>query len=148
MLTIRRADRDDVPTAATLFSDYLAFYERHPDSEAVTKFVEERLKAEDSVIFIALDNDSAVGMAQVYPTFSSLAMQRAWVLNDLFVTPSARGTGAGRALLRRVYEDAGREGCAYVALETAEDNVTAQRLYESEGFEREANRHYARAIVR
>jgi ribosomal protein S18 acetylase RimI-like enzyme len=148
VLTIRRADRDDVPTAASLFGDYLAFYERHPDSEAVTKFVEERLEAEDSVIFIALDNDSAVGMAQVYPTFSSLAMQRAWVLNDLFVTPSARGTGAGRALLRRVYEDAEREGCVYVALETAEDNVTAQRLYESEGFERDANRHYARSIVR
>jgi ribosomal protein S18 acetylase RimI-like enzyme len=35
-----------------------------------------------------------------------------------------------------------------VALETAEDNVKAQGLYESEAFERDVNRHYARAITR
>ena len=148
MLTIRRAERDDAPAAASLFADYLAFYERHPDPKAVTEFVEARLEAADSIIFIASDGASAVGMAQVYPTFSSLAMGRAWVLNDLFVAPSARGTGAGRALLRKVCDDAQDEGCVYVALETAEDNVTAQRLYESEGFEHDTNRHYAKVIMR
>jgi ribosomal protein S18 acetylase RimI-like enzyme len=148
MLTIRRAGPDDVPTAVNLFTEYLAFFQRHSSSEAVTTFVEERLGAADSVIFIAFDGDRAIGMAQVYPTFSSLAMERAWVLNDLFVAPAARGTGAGRALLRRVCEDAERAGCVYVALETAEDNVKAQGLYESEAFERDVNRHYARAITR
>jgi ribosomal protein S18 acetylase RimI-like enzyme len=148
MLTIRRAGPDDVPTAVNLFTEYLAFFQRHHSSEAVTTFVEERLRAADSVIFIAFDGDRAIGMAQVYPTFSSLAMERAWVLNDLFVAPAARGTGAGRALLRRVCEDAERAGCVHVALETAEDNVKAQGLYESEGFERDVNRHYARAITR
>jgi ribosomal protein S18 acetylase RimI-like enzyme len=148
MLTIRRAGPEDAPTAANLFTEYLSFYDRDPSSEAVTTFVEERLKAAESVIFIAIDGERAIGLAQVYPTFSSLALERAWVLNDLFVAPAARGTGAGRALLRRVCEDAERAGCAYVALETAEDNVKAQGLYESEGFERDVNRHYARAITR
>ena len=148
MLTIRRAGPGDVPTAANLFTEYLPFFQRHLSSEAVTTFVEERLRAADSVIFIAFDGDRAIGMAQVYPTFSSLAMERAWVLNDLFVAPAARGTGAGRALLRRVCEGAERAGCVHVALETAEDNVKAQGLYQSEGFERDVNRHYARAITR
>ena len=148
MITIRRASPDDVITASTLFADYLAFFERHPSPDLVATFLAERLKAEDSVIFLAFDGDDAVGMAQVYPTFSSLALARAWVLNDLFVAPAARGTGAGRALLRRVCEDAEQAGCVYVALETGEDNVKAQGLYESEGFERDLNWHYARTSTR
>jgi ribosomal protein S18 acetylase RimI-like enzyme len=81
----------------------------------------------------------------VYPTFSSLSLARSWVLNDLFVDPTARGTGAGRALLRVVNASAAQAGAAYVALETAEDNHRAQGLYEVEGFTAETGyRHYTR----
>ncbi|MEU9002477.1 GNAT family N-acetyltransferase, partial [Streptomyces sp. NPDC048551] len=61
----------------------------------------------------------------------------AWILNDLYVAPSGRRTGAGRALLREVLRRARAEGVAGVQLETAYDNRRAQALYESEGFVRE-----------
>jgi GNAT superfamily N-acetyltransferase len=148
LIAIRRAGPDDAAAAASLFAQYLAFYERDPSPGSVGAFLTERLKNEDSIIFLAFNGDEAVGMTQVYPTFSSLALARAWILNDLFVTPAARGTGVGRALLRRVCGEAEQAGCAYVTLETSGDNVTAQGLYETEGFEREESWHYARSSTR
>jgi ribosomal protein S18 acetylase RimI-like enzyme len=145
MVVVRRAHPDDVAAAAALFSGYLAFYERDHSVAAARSFVSDRLAAGDSLIYLAFDGDTPVGLAQVYPTFSSLSLAPAWVLNDLFVDPQARGTGAGRALLRTVCRDAADADAAYVGLETADDNLTAQRLYESEGFVRETGfRHYVR----
>lgn len=146
MVTIHRATAAHLPEATRLFEGYLAFYERSAPSGAAGAFLARRLEEGNSVTFLAYEDDEAVGFAQVYPTFSSLSLTKAWVLNDLFVAPSARGTGAGRALLRAVVAEASEAGAAYVALETAYDNVRAQGLYESEGFEPEAGfRHYARS---
>ena len=69
--------------------------------------------------------------------FSSLSLRPAWVLNDLYVAPSGRRTGAGRALLREVLRRAREAGVSGVQLETAYDNTVAQGLYEAEGFVRE-----------
>jgi ribosomal protein S18 acetylase RimI-like enzyme len=149
MVFVRRALRPDLDAAARLFSGYLAFYGRSHSAEAARAFVADRLAAGDSLVYLAFDGDdhgTAVGIAQIYPTFSSLSLAPAWVLNDLFVDPKARGTGAGRELLRTVAREAAEAGAAYVALETADDNVPAQRLYEAEGFVRETGfRHYARS---
>ncbi|MFE2327576.1 GNAT family N-acetyltransferase, partial [Streptomyces sp. NPDC059385] len=78
-----------------------------------------------------------VGFAQVYRAFSSLSMDTAWILNDLYVAPEGRRTGAGRALLREVLRRAREAGVTGVQLETAYDNTVAQGLYEAEGFVRE-----------
>lgn len=147
--TVRRAEPADLDTVAFLFSGYLEFYEKSHPPASVEAFLRERLTRRDSVVFLAFDEslDRAVGMAQVYPTFSSLSLARAWVLNDLFVDPGARGSGAGRALLREVCAAAKADGAAHVALETAEDNSRAQALYENEGFAQESGfRHYSRDV--
>ncbi len=54
-------------------------------------------------------------------------------LAELWVDPSARGTGLGRALLRAALERSRARGCDYLALATTEDDVAARALYESEG---------------
>lgn len=148
MVSIRRALVTDLADATRLFEGYLHFYERDHPREAVQGFISDRLTAQDSLIFLAFQDGTAVGIAQVYPSFSSLSLSPSWVLNDLFVLPEARGTGAGRHLLQRVCAEAGEAGAAYVALETAEDNTRAQRLYQSEGFTQETGfRHYSRATA-
>lgn len=50
-------------------------------------------------------------------------------LDDLFTTPEARGTGIGRALIGRLTDMAHAEGRAFVQWMTADDNHTAQGLY-------------------
>lgn len=51
-------------------------------------------------------------------------------LEDLFVSPAARGTGAGRALIEAVYRAADERGADQVYWLTATDNATARRLYD------------------
>lgn len=51
-------------------------------------------------------------------------------LEDLFVHPDARGTGAGRALIEAVYKAADQAGAGQVYWLTAHDNNTARRLYD------------------
>lgn len=58
-----------------------------------------RLENEESVIFIAEENGEFIGFTQLYPAFSSVAMKRIYILNDLFVASSVRKKGAGRRLL-------------------------------------------------
>ena len=51
-------------------------------------------------------------------------------LQDLFVSPKARGAGVGRALIEAVCDTAKAAGVAPVYWTTAEDNATARALYD------------------
>jgi ribosomal protein S18 acetylase RimI-like enzyme len=132
-----------------LFRGYLEFYEVDVvDAGKPREFIEARMRRDESLVLVAEgDGGRAVGMAQVYRTFSSLAMEPVWVLSDLYVAPEGRRTGAGRALLRGVLERAREAGVAGVQLETAFDNRVAQALYESEGFTVEEFRIYFHGLA-
>ena len=54
-------------------------------------------------------------------------------LEDLFVSPEARGSGAGRALIEAVYRAADAAGADQVYWLTAQSNKTAQLLYDRIG---------------
>ncbi|MFG2983272.1 GNAT family N-acetyltransferase [Streptomyces sp. NPDC048258] len=138
-VTVRAAGEEDVEAAAALFRGYLDFYEVDvEDPDLPRAFLAERIAKGESLVLLAeAPRAGAVGFAQVYRTFSSLTLRSAWVLNDLYVAPSGRRTGAGRALLREVLRLAREAGVAGVQLETAYDNTIAQGLYEAEGFVRE-----------
>jgi GNAT superfamily N-acetyltransferase len=59
------------------------------------------------------------------------------LLNDLFVTPAARGGGVARALMLRARRLAEETDAVGLELATAGTNVAAQRLYESLGWQRD-----------
>jgi aminoglycoside 6'-N-acetyltransferase len=56
-------------------------------------------------------------------------------LTELYVVPSARGLGLARRLLDALLADLRAEGAGALHLQVRPDNVAAQRLYESAGFE-------------
>jgi len=62
---------------------------------------------------------------------------RTWLLNDVYVAPSARRQGVAAALLTAAAEHARALGAASLSLSTALDNAPAQALYESLGWQRE-----------
>ncbi|MER6777318.1 MULTISPECIES: GNAT family N-acetyltransferase [unclassified Streptomyces] len=136
---VRVAGMGDVEVAGALFRGYLDFYEVEvEDPDAPRAFLADRIRAGESLVLLAdVPEAGTVGFAQVYRTFSSLALRPMWILSDLYVDPSGRRTGAGRALLREVVRRAREAGVSGVQLETAYDNHVAQALYEAEGFERE-----------
>lgn len=141
-MTIKRAGLDYVKEAAQLFNLYRIYYEQKSDMEGAVNFLHERISNEESVIFLAYDQEQAVGFTQLYPTFSSVQMKRTWVLNDLFVHGEHRGKGFGEQLVNKAIEFADSKGAAGVLLETMQDNINAQRLYERIGFKKEENYFY------
>lgn len=94
--------------------------------------MQERLQRSESVVFVAeTETRKIVGFCQLYPTFCSVRAAHTYVLYDLFVSPEARGTGAGRSLMLAAEVHAAKTGVARMELSTARTNVAAQALYES-----------------
>lgn len=140
-----RAELDDLETLVPLFDGYRMFYRQPSDPVGARAFLAERLKRSESVVFLAVADGVVVGFTQLYPSFSSVSMRRLWVLNDLFVAPEGRRSGAGRALLERAERWARETGAKGLTLSTEITNLAAQRLYESAGWTKDADFvHYHR----
>jgi ribosomal protein S18 acetylase RimI-like enzyme len=138
MLNIRLANINDIEALAVLFDQYRQFYEQTPNIALAKTFIAERLNKQDSVIFVAENSeDDLIGFCQIYPSFCSVAAAKIGVLYDLFVDTTARKTGAGRALILAAHEYAAKNGMARLDLSTAKNNLAAQALYESLGWERD-----------
>lgn len=135
--SIIRATIEHLDLVAPLFDGYRQFYKQPSNLDGARMFIKDRLIRHESVIFLALLDEAAVGFTQLYPSFSSTSMQRLWVLNDLFVAPAGRRSGVGEALLERARQFAVESGAKGLMLETALTNTTAQRLYERLGWVRD-----------
>jgi GNAT superfamily N-acetyltransferase len=136
-IEVVRAEFAHLDALAALFDGYRQFYLQPSDIERAKVFLRERLTNSDSVIFIALLDNVAVGFTQLYPSFSSVSMQRLWILNDLFVAEFARRHGVAEALLEHARQFAIQTGSKGLVLETAITNGAAQRLYERLGWQRD-----------
>jgi ribosomal protein S18 acetylase RimI-like enzyme len=137
-INIKTATLQDVDIVAPLFDAYRQFYEQAADLPLATRFVRDRLEAQQSVILLAKNaSGQALGFCQLYPSFCSVIAQPIAVLYDLFVAPAARQSGAGRALIQAADRYAKANGFARLDLTTAKNNTKAQDLYESEGWDRD-----------
>ncbi len=121
-----------------LFDGYRVFYHQDSNPAAARQFLEARLRAEDSIIYLAHDGDQGLGFTQLYPTFSSVSMERFYILNDIYVKPEHRQGGVGAALLDQTQKVAIAQGWKGLALETATDNP-AQSLYERKGWTKDSD---------
>ena len=129
-----RAELADLDALVPMFDGYRRFYGQPSDADGARTFLADRIKRGESVIFLAAVGGAIAGFAQLYPLFSSVSMQRLWLLNDLFVAPEARRSGAGRALLERAERWAAETGAKGLTLSTQITNLSAQRLYEACGW--------------
>ncbi|MFB3162207.1 GNAT family N-acetyltransferase [Neobacillus sp. 179-J 1A1 HS] len=141
-MSIQKATLNELNFLTELFDSYRVFYKQESDFQGAREFLKERFINEDSVLFIAYDESTPVGFVQLYPTFSSVSMKKSWILNDLYVNPSARKKGFGEKLIKKAIEFAEETGAKGLSLETGHDNVTAQSLYEKIGFKKESNYFY------
>ena len=136
-VSICKAKEADLSVIAPLFNAYRMFYEQADNIELATTFLRQRLQNAESTVFYAIDDhDKAIGFMQLYPAFSSVSAKKICILNDLYVSAKFRGQGIGRKLIERAKQYAIESGAARVSLETAEDNLAAQRLYESLGYKK------------
>ena len=142
-LVVEPAHISDVELIAPLFDAYRQFYGAAPDLAAARAFLAARVSRGESVVLMAIlesedgGRDTVAGFAQLYPSYSSLALARTMVLNDLFVAPEWRRLGVARSLVAESMEYARRACAARIELATHFTNGYALGLYESEGFARD-----------
>jgi ribosomal protein S18 acetylase RimI-like enzyme len=133
-VSVRQAVLDDLPALADLFDQYRVFQGQRSDAVAARAFLAERFNHGESVLFIAIDSGSPAGLAQLYPSFSSVSLSRVFVLNDLYVAESARRRGIASRLLTAVEAYAWAFGSARITLNVAKENTSAQAFYIAKGW--------------
>ena len=136
-MNILKVTLNELDQVSQLFNQYRMFYGQASNLEGAKEFIKERIENNESVIFLALENNSPAGFVQLYPIFTSVGMNRKWLLNDLFVAEDYRRHGVGKALMNKAKDLAVETRAAGILLETTKDNVKAQALYESLGYEKE-----------
>jgi GNAT superfamily N-acetyltransferase len=138
-VSIRRATVEDLDLIVPLFDAYRQFYRQPSDPILARIFLSDRFLHHQSVVFLAVDdaldpNGSALGFTQLYPSFSSGLARPIYILNDLFVAPSARRRNVARRLLETAAEFGKQSGAARLGLSTELDNAPARALYEACGW--------------
>ncbi|MFW2850646.1 N-acetyltransferase family protein [Sphingomonas sp. TX0543] len=114
----------------------LAEYEREPDAvEASEEMLAAALFATPPAAeaLIAEQRGEPIGFALFFHNFSTWTGKRGIYLEDLYVTPAARGSGAGRALLVHLAGLALDRGCARFEWSVLDWNTPAIDFYRSMG---------------
>ena len=139
---IHQATIKDIDRIALLLDGYRQFYGKPTDLKAARQFLYERFKNYQSVIFIAnAENGDGVGFTQLFPSFSSVSMERTFILNDLYVAPSTRRGGVAAKLLDAAAQYGREVGAIRLTLSTGMENDSAKALYLSRGWKQDEAFH-------
>jgi GNAT superfamily N-acetyltransferase len=132
---VRAVQPTDIPTLIRFIHE-LAEYEREPDAVHLTaEQLESALFAQRPHLFghVAELDEQVVGMALWFLNFSTWEGTHGVYLEDLYVTPSARGHGCGQALLSELAQICLNRGYARLELAVLDWNEPAIGFYTAHG---------------
>jgi GNAT superfamily N-acetyltransferase len=138
--TIVRAGAEDVEDLLPLMREYCDFYETSPPDADLLALSQALLVNPEfeGVQLLARDRArQAVGFATIYWIWSTTTACRIGVMNDLFVSASARGHGLADRLIEACRTECARRGARRLTWQTAPDNLRAQAVYDRVGGTRE-----------
>jgi len=131
-MEIRDAEVGDLDAWLLLWEGYLTFY-KVTIEPAVTMATWARILDPMNLLHcrVACVDGSLVGFAHHHTHLTTWDVRPIAYLEDLFVSPAARGLGAGRALIDDLVALGKSADWASIYWITADDNKTAQTLYDS-----------------
>ena len=135
MLTLRPASAEDAPLIVQFIRD-LALYEKDPEAAVVTEADILRDGFSDRPFFkvvIAEWDAEPAGFAFYFFNYSTWLGRPGLYLEDLFVRPSHRGRGIGKALLQHLAGIAVAAGCGRMDWQVLDWNEPSIRFYEAMG---------------
>lgn len=130
----------DLPELMPLMRAYCDFYEVGPptgDLLAMSRALIADPEREGLQLLARDAAGTAIGFTTIFWSWSTLSASRIGVMNDLFVTPAARGKGTAEALIRVALQHCRSHGAGSLCWQTARDNGRARALYERLGARRE-----------
>lgn len=142
MSKIQIATLEQLSEFAELFDQYRVFYRQASDVEKGKNFLRERMTNHETVTFLIKVEEEFAGFAQLYPLYHYKALQRQWLLSDLFVNPEFRGRGLSIALIDRCKKYCEETDACGLLLETEKTNDIGNQLYPKCGFELDQDHNY------
>ena len=134
-LQIRAATIDDAPQIMQFIIE-LAEYEKARDEvKASVEDIEQSLFSDSATVkaLICELDGRAIGFAVYFYNYSTWLGRNGIYLEDLYITPSSRGSGAGKKLLKYLAKKAVDEGCGRLEWIVLDWNTPAIEFYESFG---------------
>ena len=130
-MRVRRPETADRPDWDRLYAGYADFYGVTQTSvmrDRVWSWIHD--PAHEAEAFVAEGVGGLVGLAHFRAFARPLSATTGGFLDDLFVAPEARGTGAAEALIRAVAQEGQQRGWSVIRWITAADNARVRRLYD------------------
>ena len=141
---VRSAGPEDADAVGRLLHDFnVEFAEPAPPPDWLARRIRELLDAGDTVVLLVGDGPDGLAVLRFRPSIWTAGLE--CYLAELYVVPSQRGKGLGRALMAALLDVAKKQGADYIELNTEETDVAARALYESVGFEATAE-YYEREL--
>lgn len=136
--TVTEVAEADLGDLATSMLAYARFYGEEPSVDDLVAMARTFLAGAGGTQLVAREatHGEVVGHATVLWSWDTTLGRPLAVMEDLFVDPGSRSRGVGRTLLEACRELAAQQGCRWLQWQTAPDNTTAQRLYDSLGGDR------------
>ena len=135
-LAINRADADAVLDLIIGLAEFEKL--APPDADAQLRFYEDGFVRQPPRFeaWLAEADGNVIGYALIFETYSSFLCRPTLYLEDLFVSPSVRGNGYGKALLLHCVRLAHQRGCGRMEWTCLDWNTRAQEFYETLGAQR------------
>jgi RimJ/RimL family protein N-acetyltransferase len=138
-VTFRRLAPPDAAVYRTLRLEGLALASRaflstvEEESALTLDAYRTRLSTADNATIGAFIDGNLVGIGTILRETRTRNRHKSDIVG-MYVTPSARGTGAARGIMERLIAHARELGLRSIRLELAAENDPARRLYERAGF--------------
>ena len=130
---VRLGTAADAAALGRLLHDFNTEYDDPtPGPDKLAARIEQLIAGGDTAVLLAGPGPDGLAVLRFRPAIWSESLE--CYLAELYVAPTARGRGLGRALMNAAIELARAEGADYMDLGTAENDVAARALYESLGF--------------
>jgi GNAT superfamily N-acetyltransferase len=134
-MSVRYATAADVPTILRFIQE-LAEYEKLPDEAKATEEDLQRTlfgPRPYAEVLIAEQNETPVGFALFFHNYSTWLGKPGIYLEDLYVQPTARGGGHGKALLTQLARICELRNCGRLEWSVLDWNQPAIDFYENLG---------------
>ena len=139
-MTIETVTEEHLHELVPLMRGYCDFYDVSPSDDdllALSRALIDDPEREGVQLIARGDDGRAIGFATIFWTWSTSSAARIGTMNDLYVAPEGRGSGAADALIRACVDRVREHGGVRLEWQTALDNHRAQAVYDRLGGRRE-----------
>ena len=134
---IRKAAEKDIPQIISLIREFAEFENLSDWCEVTEGKLNEAIFGANAFVqsLVAFDGETRVAYALFFPVFKSFRGERSMFLEDLYVSPNARGRGLGFAMLKEVAKIAKEQNCVRMDWQALKWNERAINFYKNLGAE-------------